>query len=83
MKKIRIFAVFLAGLLGGCGSSAPVLLNPSPQGVVVRYDPALTTFADATAAAAKFCARYGREAVAGDGSAMTGDTFIPYHCQKP
>ena len=83
MKALRIFPLGLAVLLAGCGSSAPVLLNGSEQGVVVRYSQSSGSPSDASAAAEKFCAQYGRKAVQGEGSAMTGDTFVAYSCEKP
>jgi len=82
MKALRIFPLGLAILLAGCGS-APVLLNGSEQGVVVRYSQSSSRPADATAAAEKFCAQYGRKAVEGEGNASTGDTFVSYTCEKP
>jgi starvation-inducible outer membrane lipoprotein len=78
----RIFLLGIAILLAGC-SSAPVLLNGSEQGVVVRYSQSSGSPADANAAADKFCAQYGRKAVQGEGNAMTGDTFVSYSCEKP
>ena len=65
---------------GGCGST-PVLLNPSEEGVVVRYDPGTVTSAEALAAAQASCAKYGRKAVA-QGTALTGDIFATYSCVK-
>ena len=82
MKALRLFPLGLAILLAGC-SSAPVLLNGSEQGVVVRYSQSSGSPSAATAAADKFCAQYGRKAVAGDGNASTGDTFVSYSCEKP
>jgi hypothetical protein len=83
MKPLRIFLPALGAFLAGCGSSPPVLLNGSEQGVVVRYDQSSATSADANAAAEKFCAQYGRKAVQGDANAATGDTFVSFTCQKP
>ncbi len=82
MNIARIFVVGLVALVGGCAST-PVLLNASPEGVVVRYSQGSTTSADAVAAAAKHCAQYGRQAVQGDGNSATGDTFVSFTCQKP
>jgi hypothetical protein len=82
MKALRIFPLGIATLLAGCGSP-PVLLNGSEQGVVVRYSQSSGSPAEATAAADKFCAQYGRKAVVGIGDASTGDTFVSYSCEKP
>lgn len=82
MKVLRIFPLGVVILLAGC-SSQPVLLNGSEQGVVVRYSQSSGNPAAATAAAEKFCAQYGRKAVAGVGDASTGDTFVSYSCEKP
>jgi hypothetical protein len=80
MKALRIFP--LCVILAACGSP-PVLLNGSEQGVVVRYSQIGGNSDEADAAAAKFCAQYGRKAVAGIGDASTGDTFVSYSCDKP
>jgi uncharacterized protein YceK len=82
MKALRIFPLAVAVLLAGC-NSLPVLLNGSEQGVVVRYSQSSGDRGDATAAAEKFCEQYGRKAVAGEGNASTGDTFVSYSCEKP
>ena len=82
MKAPRILPLGLVVLLAGCGSQ-PVLLNGSEQGVVVRYSQSSGTAAEADAAAAKFCAQYGRKAIKGDGDASTGDTFVSYSCDTP
>jgi hypothetical protein len=82
MTIARVSLLGLVAIVGGC-TSAPVLLNASPEGVVVRYSQASTTSADAAAAAKKYCAQYGREAVQGEGNAATGDTFVSFTCQKP
>lgn len=82
MNALRIFALGVAIVLGGCGKSEPVLLNASPEGVVVRYSQAVATYDDAALAAAKFCAQYKRKAVAGDSNAMTGDTFVSFRCAE-
>lgn len=83
MKLCRVlFAAALAGL-AGCGSAQPVLLNGSPEGVVVRYSQSGATSEEAVAAARKFCAQYQRNAVAGDSNIATGDTFVSFTCQKP
>lgn len=82
MKLVRIFPLVLtAALLGGCASK-PVLLNASPEGVVVRYDPMFTTAAAAKTAAQAFCARYHRIAVVG-ASSGTAETFTSFACVKP
>jgi hypothetical protein len=78
MSVIGLAAVVLAGC-----STPPVLLNGSDQGVVVRYSQSGATSADAIAAADKFCGQYGRKAVQGDASVMTGDTYVSFSCQKP
>ena len=73
--------LLVAASLAGC-SAAPVLLNASPEGVVVRYDPMVTSAADAAAAAQEACARYHRKGVQ-RGSAGTADTFTSFACVKP
>ncbi|HVA12454.1 MAG TPA: hypothetical protein VNF99_04330 [Stellaceae bacterium] len=83
MKSFRLIVAVIAVSLGGCSTSAPVLLNASAEGLVVRYNQSDATSADATAAAQNYCARYGRKAVPGEGSEQTGDTFVAYTCQKP
>jgi hypothetical protein len=83
MKVLRIFPLGLALLLVACGGAPPVLLNGSEQGVVVRYSQANGNSTEADQAAQKFCAQYGRKAVAGTGDASTGDTFVSYSCTKP
>jgi hypothetical protein len=83
MKVLRNFPLSLALLLAACGGAPPVLLNGSEQGVVVRYSQASGNSNEADAAAGKYCAQYGRKAVAGIGDASTGDTFVSYTCQKP
>jgi hypothetical protein len=83
MKALRIFPLGLALLLAACGNSAPVLLNGSELGVVVRYSQVGGNTSEADAAAGRFCAQYGRKAVAGIGDASTGDTFVSYSCEKP
>jgi hypothetical protein len=82
--KSLLKPVALLGLAAvtGC-SSPPVLLNGSELGVVVRYSQATATSADAVAAADKFCSQYGRRAVQGDASLLTGDTYVSFSCQKP
>ena len=82
MKAPRFFPLGITILLASC-NSPPVLLNGSEQGVVVRYSQSSGSPTEATAAAEKFCAQYGRKAVQGDGDASTGDTFVSYSCQKP
>ena len=81
MNALRIFPLGIALFLAGC-NSPPVLLNGSEQGVVVRYSQSSGNRNDATAAAEKFCEQYGRKAVAGEGNASTGDTFVSYSCEK-
>jgi hypothetical protein len=83
MKALRIFPLGIALLLAACGGTTPpVLLNGSEQGVVVRYSQATGDSKEADAAADKFCAQYGRNAVAGIGDASTGDTFVSYTCAQ-
>lgn len=82
MKALRIFGLGVAIALGGCTASEPVLLNASPEGVVVRYSQARATYDDAAQAAAKFCAQYKRKAVTGDSNTMTGDTFVSFRCEE-
>jgi hypothetical protein len=81
MKALRNLPLGAAVLLAAC-SSPPVLLNGSEEGVVVRYSQSSGSRVDATAAAEKFCEQYGRKAVAGEGNASTGDTFVSYSCEK-
>ena len=81
MAPSRIFLLGLIALLGGC-STQPVLLNGSPEGVVVRYSQASATSADAVAAATQYCAQYSRNAVQGDSNTQTGDTFVSFTCEK-
>jgi hypothetical protein len=81
MKAPRLFPLGIAILLIGC-SSPPVLLNGSEQGVVVRYSQSSGSPSEAVAAAEKFCAQYRRKAVQGEGSAMTGDTFVSFTCEE-
>ena len=84
MKAPRIFLIAATLCpLAGCGSSTPVLMNGSAEGVVVRYNQSGATSTDATAAAEKYCAQYGRKAAQGGANAATGDTFVSYTCQKP
>jgi len=84
MNALRMSPIAIALAVAACGGgSPPVLLNGSPQGVVVRYSQSSGKAADASAAAEKFCAQYGRKAVQGEGSEMTGDTFLSFTCQKP
>lgn len=83
MKSLRPLVIIAAACLAGCGSPAPVLLNASEEGVVVRYSQGSATSADAAAAAERFCGQYGRKAVEGEGNEMTGDTFVTFSCQKP
>jgi hypothetical protein len=82
MKALRIFPLGLVLLLAACGSP-PILLNGSEQGVVVRYSQGNGGSTEADDMAQKFCAQYGRKAVAGTGDASTGDTFVAYTCTKP
>lgn len=82
MKIARVSLIGLVAFVGGCGSSTPVLLNASPEGVVVRYSQGSTS-ADAVVAATQYCAQYGRTAVQGEGNAATGDTFVSFTCRKP
>lgn len=81
MKPVQFLCVIVALTLSGCGS-APVLLNGSDQGVVVRYSQSSSASADAMAAADKFCGQYGRKAVQGSANSMTGDTYVSFSCQK-
>jgi hypothetical protein len=84
MKALRILPPGLALLLAACaGMTPPVLLNGSEQGVVVRYSQVTGDAKEADAAAQKFCAQYGRKAIAGVGDASTGDTFVAYTCAQP
>jgi hypothetical protein len=83
MKALCIFPLGLSLVLAACGGiTPPVLINGSEQGVVVRYSQATGDAKDADAAADKFCAQYGRRAIAGIGDASTGDTFVSYTCVK-
>jgi uncharacterized protein YcfL len=84
MKSLHAVVCIIAlCATAGCGSSPPVLLNGSDQGVVVRYSQSSATSADAVAAAGKFCAQYGRKAVQGDANLLTGDTYVSFSCEKP
>ncbi len=84
MKSICFLSLVAAAFLAGCGGgSPPALLNGSEQGVVVRYSQSSGDPSAAAAAADKFCGQYGRKAVQGEGSAMTGDTFVSFSCEKP
>ena len=84
MVALRIFVFGIVLFVAACGGgSPPVLLNGSEQGVVVRYSQSTGDPDSAVAAAEKFCAQYGRKAVQGEGSAMTGDTFVSFTCEKP
>ncbi|HWE73103.1 MAG TPA: hypothetical protein VG328_08080 [Stellaceae bacterium] len=83
MKTLCILSFGIALLLAACGGGEPVLLNGSEQGVIVRYSQANGSSTAANEAAQKFCAQYGRNAVAGTGDASTGDTFVSYTCTKP
>ena len=49
----------------------------------MRYSQSSGSATEAVAAAQKFCAQYGRHAVQGEGSAMTGDTFVSFTCEEP
>lgn len=82
MKVVRSLAIAALAALGGCGSSAPELLNGSQEGVVVRYNQSGATSADAVAAAQTFCRHYGRKAVQGNGDASTGDTYVTFTCER-
>jgi uncharacterized protein YcfL len=83
MKALCILTIGSLAALGGCGSSPPVLLNGSAQGVVVRYDQSSSTSTDAAAAAQNFCTQYGRNAVQTAANAATGDSFVSYNCVQP
>jgi hypothetical protein len=83
MKVLRILAMVGLAALAGCGSSPPVLLNGSAQGVVVRYDQSSSTSTDAAVAAQHFCTQYGRNAVQTAANAATGDSFVSYNCVQP
>lgn len=82
MKVLCILSLGITLSLAACGST-PVLLNGSEQGVIVRYSQANGNSIEADDMAQKFCAQYGRKAVAGTGDASTGDTFVSYTCTKP
>ena len=43
-----------------CGCSGPRIIENTPAAVTVRYDPVVDSLEDATAAAAKACAAYGK-----------------------
>ncbi len=79
LRTLLISGSILAAL-GGCASQ-PVLLNASPEGVVVRYNPGTVTPAQAAAAAQASCQKYGRNAVP-QGSGMTGDVFATFTCVR-
>ena len=81
MKLNRYWLVSICLLgLAGC-SSRPVVLNESPEGLVVRYNPNGTTAEEAAALAQKACGKYGRKAVF-KASGFTGDTFATFSCVK-
>ncbi|HKT20701.1 MAG TPA: hypothetical protein VJR47_21790 [Stellaceae bacterium] len=77
--RAALFGLILAAL-AGC-ASPPVVLNESPEGLVVRYNPNGTSAEEATALAQKTCDKYGRKAVF-KASGFTGDTFATYSCVK-
>lgn len=77
--RAALFSLVLAAL-AGC-SSPPVVLNESPEGLVVRYNPNGTSPEEAAALAQKTCGKYGRNAVF-KVSAFTGDTFATFSCIK-
>jgi hypothetical protein len=83
ISTLDIAAIGLAAVVAGCSSTPPVLLNASEEGVVVRYSQSSVTSADAITAADKFCGQYGRKAVQGEASLLTGDTYVSFSCQKP
>ena len=43
-----------------CGCSGPRIIENTPAAVTVRYDPVVDSLEDATAAATKACAAYGK-----------------------
>jgi hypothetical protein len=67
--------------LAAC-STPPVAVNPSEEGVVIRYGYATSSAAAAAALAQEVCAKYGRNAVF-QGSDTEGDVFASYYCIKP
>jgi len=79
-KRAALVGAVLA-TLGSC-ASAPVLLNASEEGVVVRYNPDSVTAADAAVAAQASCQRYGRNAVAQE-TQRTGEVFTTFACVRP
>jgi hypothetical protein len=79
LHRIMLFGGVLTAI-SSCGST-PVLLNPSEEGVIVRYSPGSVTAAQAFAAAQASCQRYGRNAVA-QGTGLTGDVFATFSCVK-
>jgi hypothetical protein len=68
--------------VSACSEAGPVILNASPEGLVVRYNPNNTTTASALTAAQGECAKFGRNAKF-EGSGMSGDIFSTYSCVKP
>jgi len=79
-KRAALVGAVLAAL-SSC-ASAPVLLNASEEGVVIRYNPDAVTAADAAAAAQASCQRYGRNAVAKE-TQRTGEVFTTFACVRP
>ena len=83
MRRRSILLPMICLAAAACSKTPPVLLNGSELGVVVRYSQSSSTSADAAAAADQFCGQYGRKAVPGDASLLTGDTYVSFACQKP
>ena len=79
LHRAALFGLILAAL-AGC-SSPPVVLNESPEGFVIRYNPGTVSAEEATALAQTTCNKYGRKAVF-KASGFTGDTFATYSCVK-
>jgi len=72
--------IVVAAVLVGC-TDKPVLLNESPEGMIVRYDPNRVTATEAAAAAQAACAKYGKHAVQG-ATGLTGEVFTTFSCEK-
>ena len=83
MKQYSPSMLAICLAVAACSRTPPVLLNGSEQGVVVRYSQSSSTSAAAATAADQFCSQYGRKAVQGDASLLTGDTYVSFVCQKP
>ena len=78
-RRHLVLGLVLASL-AAC-TAAPVLLNGSEEGVMVRYSTAGRSD-EAVAAAQTWCGQYGRKAVL-QGASTTTDIFETFSCVKP